>query len=101
NARQDPIENDGTYLLEIKLLCDDLFRHKTYDVAFVDPGVAIRGSIVSELFGRVDIIVAHDVGFHPTIYGWQWIHTPDDYECFKFLGGSGTAFWIRKNQTEL
>lgn len=101
DQRINPATIDQTYLLELKVLCDDLFKEKTYEVAFVDPGIIVRGSIVNELFGRVDIIAAHDVGFHPTIYGWEWVKTPDDYERIRFLDGSGTAFWIRKTQVEI
>ena len=57
---KDPSLTDGTYLLELKKLCNDLFSKKSYEVAFIDPGIHIRGDLVNELFDRVDIIVAHN-----------------------------------------
>jgi len=97
----NPITVNSAYQLEIESICDSLFKNKTYDVVFVDTRVIVRGSIVNEIFGRADIIVAHDVCNHPTIYGWEWVNTPDDYERIRFMEGSGTAFWIKKTRSDI
>jgi len=97
----NPLFHDAGYLFEVKELCDTLFRERVYDVAFVDPAILIRGDLINELFGRVDIIVAHDTNFHPSIYGWDWLHTPIEYQKLNFPNGSGTTFWIKKTEREL
>lgn len=98
---KDPATVDDAYMIEINALCDVIFKERRYDVAFVDPGIVIRGSFVKALFGRVKIIAAHDVSFHGNIYGWAWIPEHPDYERISFYNGSGTSFWIRKDLTDL
>lgn len=98
---KNPLLGDESYVLELKNLCDNIFHNKKYDVAFVDPGVIIRGSIVNELFDRVDIIAAHDTNYHPHIYGWAWIKTPPNYVKIHFSEGSGTTFWIKSDLIDI
>ncbi len=105
NSRCDPEQFIPDYLLEIKAICDQ-FITKTYDVIFVDPGVVVRADIVNELFGRTDIIVAHDYwepkpNTYEGPYGWNKINTPSNYEKIFFPSGSGTVFWINKDRVEL
>jgi hypothetical protein len=97
----DPTSVNDEYMLEIHAICDSLFKTKTFDVAFVDSAVIVRGSIVNALFDRVDIIVAHDFNALPNIYGWSWIKMPSHYEQIVFTEGSGTSFWIKKDKVEL
>lgn len=97
----DPTSLNAHYMLEIHAICDDLFKNKSYDAAFVDSGVIVRGSIVNALFDRVDIIAAHDINALPNIYGWSWIQTPSNYEQIVFTEGSGTSFWIKKDRVDL
>jgi hypothetical protein len=97
----DPTSMNGEYMQEIHEICDGLFKNKTYDVAFVDSAVIVRGSIVNALFDRVDIIVAHDFNALPDIYGWTWIKTPSNYEQIVFTEGCGTSFWIKKERAEI
>ena len=54
--RKDPALYDGSYLLELKELCDEIFKNRSFDIAFVDPGFHMRGDLVNELFDRVPII---------------------------------------------
>ncbi len=97
----NPLSVNTAYQYEIESICDNIFKNKNFDIVLVDPGVLVRGSFVNELFGRVDVIVAHDVSNHPKIYGWEWVNTPPDYERICFLEGSGTAFWIKKTRLDL
>lgn len=99
--RKDPALQDATYILEIKEICDDLFRDEQFEVAFVDPGFHMRGDLVNELFDRVPIIVAHDTNIAPEIYGWNKIYTPSNYEKIIFTEGQGVTFWIQKDKTAL
>jgi hypothetical protein len=98
---KDPALYDATYLLELKDICDELFKEKAYDLAFVDPGFHMRGDLVNELFDRVPIIVAHDTNIAPDIYGWNKVHTPSNYEKIVFREGEGVTFWIRKDKMDL
>lgn len=56
----DPAIFDASYLTEIDQLCNGIFQNQSFDLAFVDPGIHIRGDLVNALFDKVDIIVAHD-----------------------------------------
>jgi hypothetical protein len=99
--KKDPTLYDATYLLELKDICDELFKDKAYELAFVDPGFHMRGDLVNELFDRVSIIVAHDTNIAPRIYGWNKIHTPCNYEKIVFTEGQGVTFWIRHDRADL
>ncbi len=98
---QDPALIDASYLLELKYLCDELFSKKTYEMAFVDPGIHMRGDLVNELFGRVPIIVAHDTNCANEKYGWSKIQTPCNYEKIHFSNGMGTTFWVSQEKKEV
>lgn len=97
----DPASQDSRYLLEINHFLDELFLEKQFQVAFVDPGIHIRGDLVNALFGRVDIIGAHDTNFNSPVYGWYKVVTPPDYEKISFSDGSGTTLWIKKDKQGL
>lgn len=97
----DPTTLNREYMKEIHYICDVLFENKSYDVAFVDAGIAVRGSIVNALFDRVDIIAAHDTNALPKTYGWAWVKKPSNYERIVFTEGSGTCFWIKKSRVEI
>jgi hypothetical protein len=101
HARKNPALQDGSYLLVIKEICDELFKDKQFDVAFVDPGFHMRGDLVNELFDRVPIIVAHDTNIAPEIYGWDRVYTPSNYVKIVFAKGQGTTFWIHKDKANL
>lgn len=98
----DPEEIDGAYLTEINLLCDQIFQSQKFDLAFVDPGIHIRGDIVNALFDRVDIIVAHDTActLHQ-MFGYYKVRSPNNYVKLVSKYGSGTTFWIKKDKIEL
>ena len=99
---------DPTYLLSL----DRFFKMQLQtaadqgtpiDVAFVDPGVYVRGDMV-KLFleNRVPIVMAHDTncdaGEEATqgFYVWFVVRTPPDYEKIRIPSGAGTTFWISK-----
>lgn len=90
-------ENPTTkyYLDEILTLVKKLFKNKKYDYAFVDAGIHLRGDIVNALFGKVDIIGAHDTNTKP-IYGYNRIVVPMDYSIEENINGEGITFWIKK-----
>lgn len=98
---KDPALDDAAYILEIKEICDDLFKDEQFEMAFVDPGFHMRGDLVNELFDRVAIIVAHDTNVAPDIYGWNKIYTPSNYEKISFTEGQGVTIWIHKDKTAL
>lgn len=97
----DPTTVNREYMKELHYVCDVLFENKSYDVAFVDAAISVRGSIVNALFNRVDIIAAHDTNALPESYGWAWVKTPPNYERIVFTEGSGTSFWVKRNRVEI
>lgn len=99
--RKDPALYNAAYLLELKDVCDELFKNKQFDMAFVDPGFHMRGDLVNELFDRVPIIVAHDTNIAPEIYGWRKIQTPSNYEKIVYAEGQGVIIWIRNDRPDL
>jgi hypothetical protein len=100
-SSKDPALHDATYLLELKDICDELFKDKGFELALVDPGFHMRGDLVNELFDRVPIIVAHDTNIAPKIYGWEKVHTPSNYEKIVFTEGQGATFWIHHDRADL
>ncbi len=97
----DPAYENTQYLNEINQFLDNLFLEKKFQIAFVDPGLHIRGDLVNALFGRVDIIAAHDTNFNSPVYGWYKVVTPPDYEKISYFNGSGTTLWIKKDKQKL
>lgn len=78
------------------------------DVAFVDPGVYIRGDMVKLLLShKIPIIAAHDTASdHGTdelrnLYGWNKVFTPQDYVKIYIPIGQGTTFWINEKLPEV
>lgn len=71
------------------------------DVAFVDPGVYVRGDLVKVLLNNnVPIVVAHDTASDngtrevENLYGWNKVATPLNYVKIYIPYGQGTTFWI-------
>lgn len=87
------------YYVDIENICNEALKNVPCDLAFVDPGIFTRADFVNALFGRVDIIVAHDT--HDNIYGWPRIMDHPDYEKIDFRAGCGTSFWIKKTKAQL
>ncbi len=102
---KDPVIASLDYLAEIADLVNSIFVDQQFDIAFVDPGIHLRGEIVNALFGKVKIIVAHDTNTqfpaHKVYYGWNKINFPDNYEKIEFKKGSGTTVWIDKELKNL
>jgi hypothetical protein len=93
--------SDAAYLTELQALCDLIFSTKTYELVFVDPGIYLRGDLINMLFGKTDIIAAHDTNTVATLYGWDKIKVPQEYEVVKFTNRTGLTFWVKKNRTEV
>ena len=103
--QRDPVAASLDYLAEIADLVNSVFTDQQFDIAFVDPGIHLRGEIVNALFGKVKIIVAHDTNAqflsHKVYYGWHKINSPDNYEKIEFKKGCGTTVWIDKELKNL
>lgn len=85
---------------EIYEICDAMLATRKFDVAFVDPGVYTRVDFVNALFGKVDIIVAHDT--QGLIYAWPLLHSHPEYERIDLFTQFGeTSFWIKKTKSQL
>jgi len=99
---------DPTYLKELnqhfKLLIDNAkLGGYDIDVAFVDPGIYLRGDLVKLLLAnKVPVVAAHDTasdyGIQETenLYGWNKVVTPPDYVKIRIPYGQHTTFWINK-----
>lgn len=78
------------------------------DVAFVNPGVYVRGDMVKLLLAlKIPIVVAHDTasdaGNEETenLYGWNKVVTPFNYVKIYIPFGQGTTFWISNQLPEI
>ena len=96
---QNPALYDATYLLELRKLVFSLTEEDSYELVFVDPRIHNRGDLITPLFDRVDIIVAHDTNH--TLYQWDRIYTPSNYEKIVFTEGQGVTFWVKKERTDV
>jgi hypothetical protein len=108
SAHKDYAVIDPTYLYTL----DRYFKNQLkmaqlegapIDVAFVDPGVYIRGDMVKLfLLNQVPVVVAHDTAcdmgenVDEGIYVWFVAKTPPEYEKIALPYGCGTTFWIHE-----
>lgn len=106
---QDYALIDSTYLQELdQHIKGQIARAKEggydIDVAFVDPGVYIRGDLVKILLANnVPIVAAHDTGAdlenreNNELYGWNKVMTPPNYVKIHIPFGQGTTFWVNSD----
>ena len=92
---------DASYLKELDTMLTNLIKCHQIDCAFVDAGIYLRGDLVSLLFHKVPIILAHDtmcrqLNMQEDVYGYSRIITPVDYEEIAIASGKGTTIWIHK-----
>lgn len=93
---------DDFYLTELNAFLKNLVRSNKPEVAFVDAGLVLRGDLVTLMFGKVPIIVAHDTAWRglkkpgADVYGYTRIETPDTYEEIYLDSGAGTTLWVVK-----
>jgi len=84
------------YIVELSNLIDTL-NVSEYDMAFVDPGIHLRGDIVNLLFNKVNIITAHDFNTQ-NIYGYSRISAPNTYNSFSGnYSNEGLGVFIKKD----
>lgn len=99
---------DGTYLNELDRHFKEQIKSAQdngypIDVAFVDPGVYVRGDMVKLLMANnVPVVVAHDTTSDygtkdpENLYGWNKVITPANYVKIYIPYGQGTTFWINE-----
>lgn len=99
---------DSSYLKELDqhfkgLIKDAKDGGYDIDVAFVDPGIYIRGDLVKVLLAnKIPVVAAHDTASDygtkeiENLYGWNKVVTPPDYVKIHIPFGQGTTFWINK-----
>jgi hypothetical protein len=99
---------DATYMKELYKHFKDLIAQGKaggydIDVAFVDPGVYLRGDMVKLLLShQVPIVAAHDTTSdngpeeETNLYGWNKIVTPANYVKIYIPFRQGTTFWIHE-----
>lgn len=104
---------DPKYLFDLdKFFRDEISllrsRNCEVDVAFVDPGVYLRGDMVNLFLNiGIPVVIAHDTASDvgPTVdeglYGWFKIKCPPEYEKIHIAFGTGTTFWILKNRPDI
>lgn len=99
--QRDPALYDATYILDLKTMCDDLFRNKQYEMAIVNPQFHMRGELINELFDRVPFILAYHVGLESPLFGWNKVNTPSNYQKIYCSQKSGLVLWVRKDKLDL
>ncbi len=95
---------DDFYLKELDSFIGNLFKCHNINIAFVDPGIYLRGDLVQLLFNKSPIIIAHDTAVRMAeksndVYGYCQITTPENYEEIYLNGGQGTTLWIVINES--
>lgn len=92
---------DPETMLEVTKVAEQFVpRANLYDVIFVDCGILFRADLTNQMFGKADIVVAHDTGDAYFTYGWNRLAHPVDYCMFKTTDNRTTA-WIKKSRAEL
>ena len=93
---------DNSYIKELNEFIEDLTKNYSVALAFVDPGIVLRGDLVQILFGKVPLIVAHDCPRRSEIkddlYGYGRVKPPEDYEEINFCSGECLTVWIQKKE---
>lgn len=97
---------DPSFLLDLNKFVNQQIAENAIDVAFVDAGICIRGDLVQILFGKVPVIVAHDIGRSDRrklneVYGYGRLDVPKDYVEIYIPFGMGTAFWVKREDKYL
>ena len=94
-------ESNSKYVGELEAIAAKTLAYGPLDMIFVDPCVYLRGEMVNAMFGKADIIAAHDTD-DKDIHGFEKVVVPEDYEKIDLeLGGNGVLFWIKKTKAEL
>jgi hypothetical protein len=94
---------DPSFLEDLQRFVHQQVAMNDIDVAFVDPGVCLRGDLVQILFHNVPIIAAHDVPPKENrmvndVYGYGRVTVPEDYEEIYVPIGKGMAFWVKNEE---
>jgi hypothetical protein len=94
---------DDFYLVELNGFVNNICRTYPVDVALVYEVNYLRSDLVQTLFGKVPIIVAHEIEANfkekkDDLYGYSRIVVPINYESI-FL--NGTMMWIQKTPENL
>lgn len=97
---------DATYMKELYKHFSDIKADASaggydIDVAFVDPGVYLRGDMAKLLLTlQIPVVAAHDTASdygtdeESNLYGWNKIYTPYNYVKIYIPFGQGTTFWV-------
>lgn len=99
---------DNIYLIELDRHFKEQIKNANdrgcpIDVAFVDPGVYVRGDMVKLLLANnIPVVAAHDTASDygtkekENLYGWNKVITPANYVKIYIPYGQGTTFWIHE-----
>ena len=106
SQHKDYARVDDTYVRDLKMFLHIETTVRKYDVAFVDPGIYLRGDMAELLLQlQIPVVAAHDVNMsnpdNVSLYGWQKIKSTADYEYVFVSRGAGTGFWISKELPEV
>jgi hypothetical protein len=98
-----PKENFTAYLQEVDAICSWAVNNDSIDLVFIDQGLWPRGHFVNALFGKVNIIAAHDTNDTVDVpfRGYDQVKDDPNYVKIVYKKGQGTTFWIKKEEKEL
>lgn len=101
-TRQSYAGVDPSYIKELQTFINNLAKYNKIDVALVDPAMGIRAEFVQLLFGKIPVIISHDLGawklFGIDSYGFANLKVPEDYEEIYINKGKGTGVWVQKKE---
>lgn len=113
STHKDYSLTDPTYLKELDshfktVIANAKSGGYEIDVAFVDPGIYIRGDLVKLLLkNNIPIVTAHDTNSdrgtseEENLYGWNKVTTPANYIKIFIPFGQGTTFWVREDLSDV
>jgi hypothetical protein len=95
--------NFDVYLKEVESICTWAIGENPPDLVFIDQGLLPRGDFINALFGKVNIIAAHDTGpAHPHVKWYAYDHVKQDPNYVAiFCKKGGVTFWIKKDDKAL
>jgi hypothetical protein len=96
-----PKENFNGYLQDVETICSWALGKKTIDLVFIDQGMLPRGDFVNALFGKVNIIAAHDTNYALSLHAYDRVKDDPNYVKIHYKKGCGTTFWVKKEDQEL
>jgi hypothetical protein len=98
------VKKQDAYWQELENICTWALSNKSVDLVFIDHDPQPRVDLVNALFGKVNIIAAHDTNPNHTyakIFAYNHVKVDPNYVEITYKKGCWTTFWVKKDDKEL